>query len=107
VSESLRAARERLAETMIKEAQAVMDGLTEPHLVYNFGGRDNTYEEHLLDVAPLDVRLSAMRAAGIAFDKATRIIETMPGEALDKALSLVDALARGFDMIDEGEVHDG
>ena len=31
------------------------------HLVYNFGGRDNEYNEHLLDSPPADVKQTAAK----------------------------------------------
>jgi len=99
---SLRAAKvdieeERLllSKKMMVAAHDMIDALDGPHLVYNFGGKDNDYNEHLLDTAPVETRLSAMRAASLAFDKATRIIERT-NTGLDGAVGVLDTLAAGF-----------
>ena len=43
-----KAKRAELECRLLDEATELLDQLHEPHLVYNFGGRDNTYEEHTL-----------------------------------------------------------
>ncbi len=88
-------ARLLLAKQMVVAAQDMLDALEQPYLVYNFGGRDNSYEEHELPSAPVDVRLAAVRAAGIAFDKATRILERSNG-GLAAAEGVLDSIAAGF-----------
>jgi hypothetical protein len=53
------------------------------------------HAEHVLDAAPLTARLDAIRLAGTAFDKATRLVErSNPG--LDEAVGMLDTLAAGF-----------
>lgn len=87
--------RTKVAKKMLIVADDTLNDLDTPHLIYNFGGRDNTYNEHLLDEAPLDAKLNAMRTASLAFDKATRITERTPG-GLDEAIGLLDTLGEGF-----------
>ncbi|WP_454168142.1 hypothetical protein [Microbacterium lacticum] len=89
--------RERVAKKMLIVADDTLNDLEAPHLVYNFGGRDNTYQEHLLDEAPLDAKLNAMRTASLAFDKATRIVEKSD-TGLDQAVGVLDSLAIGFEL---------
>lgn len=91
----LAAARVRLAEKMAHRTNQMLDTLEDPFLVYNFGGRDNTYEEHVLDQAPVDVWSKAIQSAGVAFDRLTRIVEkSNPG--LSEAEGLLDAAAAAF-----------
>lgn len=63
-----RARRAELAPVFLEKAEKALkeidDALGRMHgetLVYNFGGRDNTYEEHVLDQPP-DETLKAMAA---------------------------------------------
>lgn len=84
--------RTALAKKALVAAHTALDSLDKPYTVFNFGGRDNSYEEHQLDAAPMDVRLAAVRIASIAFDKATRIIERDNG-GLDQAIGTLDLVA--------------
>lgn len=93
----LRQARDEVARKLLVVASDTLDTLDGPHLVHNFGGRDNTFNEVLLDEAPIEARLDAARLAGIALDKASRIIERIPDRtALDEAESILDAAANAF-----------
>lgn len=85
-------ARTQLAQKMAVAASDLLDQLDGPYLVYNFGGKDDTYEEHLLDAAPVDVVRSAVTTAGIAFDKLTRIVERDAGGA-DAAIGVLGQFA--------------
>jgi hypothetical protein len=91
----MKAARLKLAESMVTAAQAMLDRIDDPYLVYAFGGRDNDYNEHELESAPVEVRRNIITTAGIAFDKATRIVEHDAG-GLDDAVGTLDILAAGF-----------
>lgn len=90
----LAAGRQELAELMLAESKAMLQKLDEPYLVYNFGGKDNTYEEHVLDSAPVDVRRNAITMAGITFDKLSRIVERDPD--ITGAQSVVQSLEAGI-----------
>lgn len=88
----LAAARIRLAGKMLHRSEEMLDALDAPYLVYNFGGKDNTYEEHTLAAAPVEVRRNAVVTAGITFDKLTRIVERDNG-GLETAVGVLDSLA--------------
>lgn len=92
--------RTLLAQKMAVAASDLLDQLDGPYLVWNFGGKDNTYEEHLLDSAPVDVVRSAVTTAGIAFDKLTRIVERSNPE-LESAEGLLDMSAAMFEAAAE------
>lgn len=91
----LATARLELAQKLMVKASDAMDALDEKYTVYNFGGKDNTYAEHELGAAPIDVQRSTFVMAGVAIDKATRILEHDNG-GLDEALGTLDVLAAGF-----------
>lgn len=91
----LAAARTRLAEKMADRAEKLLYSLDDQYLVYNFGGKVNEYNEHLLDKPPVEVIRTAVTMAGITFDKLTRIVERDPDVA--GAESAVRALQAGLD----------
>lgn len=102
----LAASRVELAQKMMQRAHTILDGLDGPYTVYNFGGKDNTYNEHTFTTPPIEVQRNALTTAGIAFDKATRIVEA-PKDGADvdavKA-ALVDFAAQ---LYQEGEADVG
>jgi len=91
----LAAGRIRLAEKMLAAAEDMIDRIDDPYLVYNFGGKDNTYAETLLDSAPVEVRRNIITTAGITFDKLTRIVEN-DGAGADDAKSMLAQLGRAL-----------
>jgi len=91
----LAAGRVRLAEKMLAASEAMLDRIDDPYLVYSFGGKDNDYNEHLLDSAPVEVRRNIITTAGITFDKLTRIVEKSD-TGLEQAVGVLDTIAEGF-----------
>lgn len=88
----LAAERVRLLERMLANGHAAMDTVEGPVVVYNFGGKDNTYREKRFEKAPLALRKDAQTTAGIAFDKATRVLER-ENSGLDTAAGVLDEFA--------------
>lgn len=89
-------ARTLLAQKMAIAASDMLDALDGEYLVYSFGGRDNDYNEHTLDRPPVEVVRNAVTTAGIAFDKASKVMETTP-EGLGSAEALIDRLEDSID----------
>lgn len=88
-------AREQLVQRMVENANRALDMLDGPFLVYSFGGKDNTYEEHELAAAPISARREAQALAAVAFDKLTKALEK-DTSSLASAHSLLDSLSAGF-----------
>lgn len=91
----LAAGRIRLAEKMLAASEEMLDVIDGPYEVYNFGGKDNTFESRVLDSAPVEVRRNVITTAGITFDKLTRIVEKSD-TGLEQAVGVLDTLAEGF-----------
>lgn len=91
----LAAGRIRLAEKMLAASEGMLDRIDDEYVVYSFGGKDNTYAEHTLMSAPVEVRRNVITTAGITFDKLTRIVERSD-TGLDQAVGVLDTLADGF-----------
>jgi len=91
----LAAGRIRLAEKMLAASEDMLDVIDGPYEVYNFGGKDNTFESRVLDSAPVEVRRNVITTAGITFDKLTRIVERETG-GLEQAVGVLDQIADGL-----------
>lgn len=94
-SVDLAAGRIRLAEKMLAASESMLDKIDDEYLVYNFGGSENTYREHLLESAPVEVKRNIITTAGITFDKLTRIVEKSD-TGLEQAAGVLDQIAEGF-----------
>lgn len=86
-------ARVMLAQKMVVAASEMLDRLDGPYVVFNFGGRDNDYNEHTLDEPPVEVIRNAVTTAGIAFDKATKVVEATDDGGAGEGESLLKSLA--------------
>lgn len=64
-----KALRAEVSRRFLEKANQFLDQIDEPHLVFSFGGKDNTYNEHVLDRPPTVDLKNLMTSAGIAFDK--------------------------------------
>jgi nucleoid-associated protein YgaU len=91
----LAADRLLLAQKMIVNANDSLEMLEGPFEVFNFGGKENDFNSQILDEAPMEARRSAQMIAGVAFDKATRIVEKDNG-GLDDAVGVIDDLSAVF-----------
>lgn len=63
------ARRAGTSRRFLEKANELLDQMDRPHVAYNFGGKDNTYEEHQFDKPPVDALRTLMQAAAQAFDK--------------------------------------
>lgn len=88
--------RTLLAKKMLVVGHEAVDKLDEPWLVYSFGGKDNTYEEHILDSPPIDAIKTAQLVAKEAFLAASKALELTP-EGAAAAVSVLDRLEAEFD----------
>jgi len=98
------AARIRLAEKMTKNADRVLDTLDGHYLVYSFGGKDNDYNEHTLDEAPISARREAQTIGAIAFDKLTKGLESVEDvDGLAPVESMLGRLALRFGLTEASD----
>lgn len=91
------ARRARLEELLLEDALALREQLWTPALVYNFGGKDNTYEERTLDRPDFGGQAAIMRTVGTAIDKALKLAEAGRGtQDAGPVVSLLGALVDGL-----------
>lgn len=90
--EDLAEARIALAHRLNDAANDMLDMLGKPFTVYNFGGKDNTFNSAELDDVPVEARRTIITSAAIVFDKMTRIVEKDTGSS-DAAAGVLDQFA--------------
>lgn len=94
-----------LTKLMMVNAIDSLQMLDHPFEVFNFGGKDNAFNSRTLESAPIEARRSAQMIAGVAFDKATKVVEATP-EGLRGAESLIDRLEAGLSKFDDNSDDD-
>lgn len=90
-------ARTTLLQKMAVASSDMLDEIDGPYLVYSFGGRDNTYEEHLLDSPPVEVRRSVITTAGLTVDRVARYLDSRPTDSVAEAESVLDQFMAAID----------
>lgn len=91
------AARRALLEiAYLEEAHRLVEEVRAPAVVYNFGGKENTYEERLHDEPDAASKLKLMQASGVAVDRALRIAEHDAETGMEQARSMLSALGRAL-----------
>jgi hypothetical protein len=73
--EDLKARRARIVEKILTRVEQALDQMDRPYLVYNFGGKDNTYNEKVLDAPPTQAMKDLMTIVGIGSQRAVELIK--------------------------------
>ncbi|MGA5764491.1 hypothetical protein [Nonomuraea bangladeshensis] len=63
------AERAELSALFLQRAREALDQMVQPHVVFHFGGKDNTYNEKTLDRPPTGDMRNLMTIAATGFDK--------------------------------------
>jgi transposase-like protein len=90
----LRAIRVATSRRFLAEANLLLDQMHQPHTAYNFGGKDNTYEEHEFPEPPVDAKRTLITSAAIAYDK--HLAQERHDADDGSGLAAVDAWLRGM-----------
>lgn len=89
-------ARMAINERLIVEVNRALDDMTGEYVAYNFGGKDNTYEEHRLDQPPVEARLKLMQAVNIALARHLDLDAKDSDGGVDEAKSMLGAIFAGL-----------
>lgn len=95
----LAARRQALAEQLHSDAERMRAQLWEPTTVYNFGGKENTYEEHTFDQAPADIKRSIMSSVGVAVDRSLKLSPPKDDAGIEEGIDLITSLMSGLAKI--------
>lgn len=82
------AMRAELQIGLLQDAKRLRSELWSPCTVFNFGGKDNTYEEREIDAPPFADKLKLVQAVGVAITHSLRIADH---DANTADLPVVDA----------------
>ncbi len=93
-----KARRATLQLELLDDAERLRAQLFAPTKVFNFGGKDNTYNEVTLDEPTFTDKLKVVQAVGIAIDKHVRLDEHDSGKANEEAISMLDKLATSLGL---------
>ncbi|GAA1454152.1 hypothetical protein [Nocardiopsis tropica] len=98
------ALRAEISEKYLRKASELLDQMDQPHLVFSFGGKENTYNEAVLERAPTGDLRNLMTASAVALDKHLKILatETDPGAATAASMlsGIADALEKAAEVLD-------
>lgn len=92
----LAARRVDLAEALQTDAERLTEQLWEPATIYNFGGKDNTFEKRDVDEPPADAKKNLMATAGIAIDRSLKLCPPTAESGADDARSMLGTLWTGL-----------
>lgn len=99
----LAARRAELQTALLGDAERLRRQLWAPCRVFNFGGKDNTYEERELDKPPFADQLKIVQAVGVAVDRSLRLADHDSGTQA-QAVNLIIATAQQLGLADiDGE----
>lgn len=88
--------RAELAEALLDDAMRLRAQLWEPAKAFNFGGKDNTYNEVQLDRPVFADQLKIIQAAEVAARRHQALIEMDTTSGATAAESVLDRLEAGF-----------
>lgn len=97
----LKARRLQLVEELMSKAEDHLVAIDQPFLAFNFGGKDNTYEERELDRPPTGDLLNLHRAASLALKDARDLIRDDDDEGVGEAESLLMNLVLELGLADD------
>ncbi|MFI7315155.1 hypothetical protein [Streptomyces hygroscopicus] len=85
-----------LAEALQDDAERLTEQMWEPAKIYNFGGKDNTYEERDVPEPPADAKRLLMTAAGAAIDRSLKLAPPVVGTGEEDAKSMLGKIMGGL-----------
>ena len=103
----LAARRADLSALLLEDAERLRSQVWQPCTVFNFGGKDNTFEQRDLDQPPAGDKLKLLQAVRTAVDKSLHLAEFDTDRGGDAARSLLGALAAALLVaVDEEDEQD-
>lgn len=85
-----------LAEALQSDAEQLTEQMWQPATIYNFGGKDNTYEEKHVDQPPTLDKKNLMLAAGVAIEKSLKLVPPVTETGEDDAKSMLGKVMSGL-----------
>jgi hypothetical protein len=67
--------RAKIAARLEEEANLLLDDLHKPYVAFNFGGKDNDYNDHPFDEPPTEAKFTIMRSVQAAVRTVSDIVK--------------------------------
>ena len=90
--------RAALQIALLEDAEKLRAQLWKPTLAFNFGGKDNTYNEHQLDQPTFTDQLKIMQATGVAGDRSLKLAEH-DSDGAEQVRSLLGGIAEALGLV--------
>lgn len=105
---TLAARRLALAEALQGDAERLREQMWQPHLYFDWGGKEHDYDERVQPEPTAADKRTLMGAAAVAVDKSLRLAPPADGgPGVDDAVSMLTNLAAGIRRIAEQEADSG
>ncbi|MFJ6729380.1 hypothetical protein ACIQPQ_31210 [Streptomyces sp. NPDC091281] len=98
--------RSLLAEQFVAVAEDSLDRVYAETTVYAFGGKDNEYNDHTFDEAPIAERQKLVTTAAIAVDKSLKLVPADASSGVDEAKSMLGNLGQLLTAYSQSETDD-
>jgi AcrR family transcriptional regulator len=82
--------RARLAEALLSDAERMREQIWQTATVFNFGGKDNDYNEHKFTEQPPEGKRTLMQAVSTAVAAHTRLVDHDGDGTIEQAKSVLD-----------------
>ncbi|WP_327671839.1 MULTISPECIES: helix-turn-helix domain-containing protein [unclassified Streptomyces] len=92
----LAALRAETAVDLHVDALRLSQQMWEPSVVYNFGGKDNTFRQHAVEELSAMDKRSLMAAAGMALEKSMKLVPPADDSGAEDARSMLGQLMVGL-----------
>ena len=96
----LKARRQELTALLLEDAHKLRKQLWEPTVVFNFGGKDNDYNERSVDEPTFSDKRAILGAVGIAVDRVIKLEAVDQDGGQTAAVSMLDKLAKQLMEVD-------
>lgn len=95
--------RAQLQLGLLEDAERLRVQLWQPTVAFNFGGKDNTYNETRLDEPTFADKLKIMQAAGAAIDRALKLDLHDAGAGTAQVIGLLQRTAAALGLNDAAD----
>jgi hypothetical protein len=96
----LESLRVREAYMCLLDAMRIREQMSEPSVVYSFGGKDNTYEERAVNEPPASDKRALASAASMLYDRSLKLCPPDAGSSDEQAgRDLITSLMAGLTAI--------
>jgi hypothetical protein len=95
-----KARRAQLVSRLYDRAEEFLEQVDKPHVVFNFGGKDNTYEERTLDRPPTPDIRNLIQSASIALQRAADLEAIDADTGAHAVIGLLQQTAAALGIVD-------